>query len=114
MVLGLETDFDDFHGGDDEAGFGDTCAESGEEDASGVGFAGFGVCEEGFVEFEGGEADCHFGDDARYNGYAMLTLKEMKNEGELWSTSETLVKGEKAFFSNDAGTNLNKVLWFYL
>jgi hypothetical protein len=48
-------------------------------------------------------------------------LREKEEEGGLvgkggWGlvTSEALVKGEKAFFSNDAGTDLDKIQGFYL
>jgi hypothetical protein len=126
MVLSLESDFDDFHGSYDETGFGDAGAEAGQEDAPVVRFAGFGIREEAFVEFKGGETDCHFGNDTGYDSWQTLALdwrieivegRKARSGKRGWRrkrTSETLVEGENSFFFNDPGTDLDKVRRFYL
>ena len=67
MVLSLESDFDDVHRRDDKDGFGYSGAETGDEDTPGIGFPGCFFREDRFVEFKGGESDCHFWNDSRYD-----------------------------------------------
>ena len=111
VVLGLESDFDDFHGCDDHDCFGYSGAETGEEDASGVGAAGGFLCEDGFVEFKGGESDGHFRDDAGDDGCGGKVRFAFAKRGH---TSETLVKSEERFLLYYSDTHLNKIWWFHL
>jgi len=82
VVLGLQTDLDDFHGRDDGDCFGDSRGETGEEGAPAADFAVF-AGEELLVPFVGCEADGHFGDYARHY------------------CSEAFVQTEGRFFGNN-------------
>lgn len=78
VVLGLQTDLDDFHGGDDGNGLSDTGGETGKEDALAGDVAGGLVGQQLLVPLEGGEADGHLGDNARQDGAEALVQSKRR------------------------------------
>lgn len=89
VVLRLEADLDDLHGGDDGDGLGHTGGETRQEDGLPGDLARL-VGERLLVPFERGEADGHLGDDARQDG------------------AQTLVQTEGGLPFDDFGTSLDE------
>jgi len=117
VALSLETDLDDFHGGDDGDGFGDTSSKTGflrekilaflcsahtercvltankkltEESGLSADLAGLLVGEKLLVGLETGESDGHLRDDTGQDG------------------AETLVQGEGGLLLHDADTGVDE------
>lgn len=89
VVLGLQTDLDDFHGSDDGDGLCDTGGETGEESSLSGDDAVF-VGEHLLVGLKGCEADGHLGDDSGQDG------------------AETLVQSQRGFLFHNLDTGLDE------
>lgn len=76
VVLGLETNLDDLHGGDDGNGLGNTGSKTGEEGSLAGDNTGLLIGKELLVPLERGEADGHLGDDTGQDGTETLVETE--------------------------------------
>lgn len=90
VVLGLQTNLDDLHGGDDSHGLGNTGSETGEEGSTAGDGAGGLVGQELLVGLEGGEADGHLRHNAGQDG------------------AEALVQAQRGLFLDDFDAGLDE------
>lgn len=89
VVLGLESDLDDFSGVDNEDGLGGTGSNTGNEGGSG-GNGSIGLGQQTSVVLVRGESDGHLGHNTGHNG------------------SQTLVQSQRALLLGDFDTGLDK------
>lgn len=90
VVLGLETNLDNFHGGNDGDGFSHTGSETSDEDGLAGDNAGLGIREDLLVPLERGETNGHLGNDTGQNG------------------TQTLVETERCLLAHNVGARLDE------